>query len=302
MNNYITALLTLMLAIWGSTAPAQSWCPPGAEWTQAYSSVDWGSGYSTEGFVISRYVGDTMVGGYVAQHIQRDLYWREVGSSGYAQDNYGPKYTRQEDGVVFVWNGQDMFDTLLWFGAGPGDHWFLPNGGNAFQFLVSDTSTVIVEGLPLRRLTVSIVQVDPPQVLATDTLYERIGLVQGDCFDPVVIAADGISTGFLCYGDETISFVKPGVQECGFTVNVEVTALGQDALIWPNPGSTEIHISGKWTGSSEVRVLDGTGRVVLSASSPGGPLHLHSDKLAPGLYLVEVKSGQARRTVQWVKQ
>ncbi len=296
----ITALAAFLLFAPG--ASAQSWCPPGAEWTQWYNTVDWGTGYSTEGFVISRYMGDTLIGGFMAQHIDRDLYWRELGASEYEPGTYAPKYTRHEDGVVYHWNGQDMLDTLLWLGAGPGDHWFLPGGGNGYQFLVSDTATVIMEGIPLRRLAVSIIQLDGPYTLATDTLYERIGLVNGDTFDPLIVAVDGISSGFLCYGDETISFTNPGVEECGFTVNVAETAMDPSVRLWPNPGSSALHIETGVKRRTDVRMLDATGRVVLSASSPGGVLDLYSGGLAPGTYLIEVHTAEDLQELKWIKQ
>lgn len=296
-------LLPTLLAICTiHLAQAQSWCPSEAEWTQSYYTVDWSNGYTTEGYIVSRYVGDTLIDGFEAQHIQRDLYWREAGASEYELGSYTPKYTRYEDGVVFHWNGQNMLDTLLWFSAVPGDDWFLPGGGNAYQFVVSDTATVPVEGMPLRRLAVSIVQTEDQYVLATDTLYERIGLVQGDAFDPLMVAVDGVSTGFLCYRDALFSYAKPGVEECGFTVKIKEAAAAGELRLWPSPGRDMLHIEAGWHGRADVRVLDGMGRIVLSGTIVNGGLTLSSTGLVPGVYVVEVYSLESRRTLKWVKQ
>ncbi len=299
MNGKKVAILFGAFALNSLAVQAQSWCPPGAEWTQAYNTVDWGSGMATEGFLLNRYVGDTVIGGHSAQHIQRMLYWRATGTTAYNLDNYAPKFTRVEDDVVYSWNGQDMFDTLLWFGAGVGDHWFLPDGGGAYRMTVGATSTALVGGLPLRKLAVSI-ETDS-YIVSTDTLYERIGLLQGDAFDPVMAAVDGVSTGFLCYSDDALFFVKPGVQECGFTVNVDEAVAGQGPQVWPNPGSGDLFIR---TGTSlaEVLLRDGAGGAVLSASGTGGQLVLGTGPLAPGIYVVEVISPAGQQRVKWVKQ
>lgn len=293
---------TLMAICAIHLAQAQSWCPSEAAWTQSYNTVDWATGYTTEGYITSRYVGDTLIDGHTAQHIQRDLYWREPGASEYTPGTYPPQYTRYENGVVFHWNGQNMLDTLLWFSAVPGDHWFLPGGGNAYQFLVTDTARVPVDGMPLRRLAVSIMQLADQSVLATDTLYERIGLVEGDTFDPLMVAVDGVSTGFLCYRDAMLSYSKPGVEECGFTVSIKKPALATGLRLWPNPGSHVLHIETGCAGRTDVRVLDGMGRPVLVASSPNGPFILDCGSLARGLYLIEVNSAAGRRTERWTKQ
>ncbi len=302
MNSFRTPISILLLGMLIGTAQAQSWCPSEAEWTQSYYTVDWSNGYTTEGYIVSRYVGDTLIDGFVAQHIQRDLYWREAGASEYELGSYTPKYMRYEDGVVFHWNGQNMLDTLLWFSAVPGDHWFLPGGGNAYQFVVSDTAMVSVEGIPLRRLAVSIVQIADQYVLATDTLYERIGLVQGDTFDPLMVAVDGVSTGFLCYRDALISFTKPGVAECGFTAGIKEPALPEVIRLWPNPGKNILHVETEMNGRIDVRIMDGIGHVAWAGSGNSGTLALSSGDLAPGVYCVEVHSAAGRRTLKWIKQ
>lgn len=237
----------------------------------------------------------------VAQRIVRDLYSREPGSSEYILDPWGVQYTSHEDGVVFRWSGA-QFDTLLWFGAGPGDHWRVPDGGGGYRFLVNDTATVTVDGVPLRRSAISMIQLGDQTVIALDTLYERIGFIHLDSFVPLGVLADGISIRFLCYGDQDLSFTKPGVMDCGFTVNVEEAALANELRIWPNPGSDVLHIETGRAGWADVRVLDGVGQAVFMASSPNGSFVLDGSSLAPGIYLVEMNSIAGRRTEKWMKR
>lgn len=72
--------------------------------------------------------------------------------------------------------------------------------------------------------------------------------------------------------------------------------------VFPNPGTDVLHIEAGAKGRTGVRVLDGTGRQVLAASGSTGTLELNSGSLAPGVYVVEVRTAQGRRTVKWTKR
>jgi len=49
-------------------------------------------------------------------------------------------------------------------------------------------------------------------------------------------------------------------------------------------------------------VLDGLGRAVMAASSKEDTMELDCGTLAPGVYLVEVRTDKGRRTVKWTKR
>lgn len=89
-----------------------------------------------------------------------------------------------------------------------------------------------------------------------------------------------------------------------YPANVGVQEHQQDLSIKlsPNPGSDVLHIETDAIGKIDVRVLDATGRAVLSASGTTGSLELSSVRLLSGVYLVEVNTAEGRRTVKWTKQ
>lgn len=75
-----------------------------------------------------------------------------------------------------------------------------------------------------------------------------------------------------------------------------------EVRVWPNPGNDLLHIEAGVMGRAEVRVMDGSGRVLLERSNSSGTFQLNSTSLVRGIYLVEVSSDKGRRTVKWAKQ
>jgi hypothetical protein len=72
--------------------------------------------------------------------------------------------------------------------------------------------------------------------------------------------------------------------------------------VWPNPGIDMLHIEIDVTDKLDLRVLDATGRAILTGTSPDGTLEFSTLGLAPAIYLVEVNTSAGRRTVKWMKQ
>lgn len=89
----------------------------------------------------------------------------------------------------------------------------------------------------------------------------------------------------------------------GLTTEVLEQEAGLPGLrVFPNPGSEMLHVESGMSGSIRVRVLDGLGRAVMAASSKEDTMELDCGTLAPGVYLVEVRTDKGRRTVKWTKR
>ncbi len=89
----------------------------------------------------------------------------------------------------------------------------------------------------------------------------------------------------------------------GLTTGVQEREAGLPGLrVFPNPGAETLHVETGTPGSMQVRVLDGTGRAVMAANSKEGTMQLDCGTLAPGVYLVEVRTDKGRRTVKWTKR
>jgi hypothetical protein len=113
------------------------------------------------GFNRLSYTHDTIIGDFNAQVI--DLY----SAIQYPQPPPGPTFggppytsytavaliTRSDSEVVFALSGS-VWDTLYWFGAEPGEHWFPAhiNDPTCAPVTVEDTGTTVVDGVPLRTI------------------------------------------------------------------------------------------------------------------------------------------------------
>lgn len=295
------SLVSILLSGLCHLTQAQTWCPSGAEWTLSYNSVDWSTGETANGILLAQYVGDTVIGGQAAKKITQQLTYQIEGNDEYLTDALASVFTRYADDVVYMWNtGSAQFDTLLWFGAAPGEEWPVVGLPPEYRFTVLNTSTADIAGIPLRRSVVQLYNLDTP--LFIDTLYERIGFTWINTFQPGGELADGLMLHFLCYHDADIAYPDPGPLDCGFTMNVSEPAAATIAWLYPNPGSNVLHIETGTSSQTDVHVFDGMGREVLMATDPAGTLEISTAGLVPGIYLVEVTTKAGRRTVKWIKE
>lgn len=285
----------------GLSAQAQPWCPLGAEWTFSYFSVDWGgTGETIEGSTHIQYIGDTLIAGQLSQYLQSQLHYQVNGEGDWISSGFGHLISYNTDDVVYLWNETATeFDTLLCFGLPPGGHWSAVGLPPEWQFTVLDTATVTIDGIPLRR---SMVQLAGNFELPVDTLYERIGFAGLNTFGPASNVADGTFISLLCYHDTEIAYPDPEPVDCGFTVDVTEHALDRGVKLYPNPGHDLLTIDTGEKKPAEVRVLDGTGRLVLQASAPSGQLEVNSAHLSPGVYVVEVQGDHWLHKMTWIKQ
>lgn len=289
-------------------ATAQQWCPPGAEWSFAYSSVNWSTGETQGGVLLARYTGDSLVGGYTAQRIEQNLYYQMNGQGDFINESWGHLHTRQDEGVVYLWTpGQEQYDTLMWFGASPGDQW--PVAGMVdHHFMVLDTATVIMEGIPLRRLVVQNYGVGLP--LDVDTLHERIGFDQfyiHPTFTQTMMW-DGPIGGLFCYRDNVFSYLNANFnvseQNCGFTMSIPQAAIPKGLSIYPNPGSNRLWIESIFDMRvpQTVRIRDARGAEVGVWRMSGNVMQFDTDQWPSGLYLVEAMDDRHHFTARWLKQ
>lgn len=272
-------------------ASAQSWCPPGAEWTYSFANQQ------AMGITRAWYAGDTLLGGYTAQRIDQTIVAYQ-GNPPFGQpftQQLQAQHTRMEDGVVHLWNsGANSYDTLIWFDAVPGDRWQLPHADWAY-FDVLDTGTTVVEGIPLRYLVVE----EPIVMGVIDTVRERIGF---DYFyiDPLESMLIDWTTGQLhCYRDEAITEFhgRYWPMPCDFTVGMtERIPIASGPS--PNPGTDHFTLQLP-SGLHSIEVFDATGRRVIGETIAGSNTRITTTELSPGLYSVRVDGNPPLR---WVKQ
>jgi hypothetical protein len=287
-----------LVVLFTLTCQGQNWCAPGATWS--FDVYNDGGMFDppVEGVLHARYAGDTLLSGSNAQRIDEWMHIRPVGSSAYSTLELTPLFTRVENDVVLLRrSGSDVFDTLAWFGAVPGEGWTIPEVTNG-RFVVMDTAHVDVDGISLRR---SIVQsyVNGFPVLS-DTLYERVGfiyfhLVPSNSF---LISPDGLANGLRCYQDDQISVNLVPEGDCDMTLGEEDTAMRNRPWLFPNPGTDHFTLSLP-EGSHTITVHDGTGRVLKHLRTTDLLATIITDGLAAGSYLVRVDGSPV--PLRWVK-
>ncbi len=270
---------------------AQSWCPTGATWTFEYYDQMFGTGVHR-----INYTGDTLIEGHQAQKL---THWVHCGG-GWGQPEFqtyhwSDLYTYEEEGVVYLQGGGSLaFDTVMWFSAVPGDHWSPPES-DYWTFVVLDTSTYILDGMPLRQL---VVQVEPEGLSPIDTLRERLGFQATYISPSESMVFDGNYGGLRCYEDDAISFVRPWVSDCGYTMSIGQVEKATSTALFPNPGSDYL-ILALPQGQHLVTLRDATGRIVLRQKSSGEQTLIDTATLPQGTYVVCVDEGALR--VSWVK-
>lgn len=293
----------LLVGMVATATKAQEWCPPGAEWSHGYYSVNWSTGETHTGVLLSRYAGDTVMGGETVHRIKRDLHYQVTGDAGYVHQPWSDAYTRSEGPVVYAWMGGG-FDTLLWSSAVPGDRWSVPGYGEPeYFYLVTDTATVLFEGIPLRRTAVSMIY-EPygPAPVAYDTLYERTGSTEFSVFDPPHPGADGIHLFFRCYRDDDLSIAGPVAQDCGFTVAVDNIMRPLGLSVYPNPGTGHVRFAGANTPLM-IKLHDLSGRILLQQLVPDPTQGLDLSQLPPGVYVMRLQHATGQAVfAKWVKE
>lgn len=277
-------------------ACAQSWCPPGATWTYGLDA------FGSYGYEQYTYAGDTSLGGLPGQRI--DLL---VGMSSFFNEqqdfNHYPAslITGLHGDVVSQWSDvYQGWDTLFWLGAVPGDVFSRPFASTddcdpLDHFMISDTTSVSIDGLLLRKWTVARLWA------GTDygALYftERIGWEWSMVPYPVCMAVDG-PAGLRCYSDEDIdaSFFSFG---CTTLVGMDETRKEDSLELFPNPGSDQFTLSLP-PGPHTITLFDATGRVVLEQRTAEERPVVGTALLPSGVYVVRVDDDV--RPLRWVKQ
>jgi hypothetical protein len=278
---------------------AQSWCPPGATWVHSYADQAFGGAQGVTRIV---YEGDTLVGALTAQKLRETTVTAPWGSSDYVSyTNATPIITRYSDGIVFVWDWGNAYDTLMWFSASPGQFWSGPGmGDDPFARLtVLDTSTVVIDGVALRQLLIerSFWEWAPP-----DTLRERMGFSFNYLNGWSWFITDQPWAGLRCYSDDEITFTSANVTDCGFTLRVNEFSAGSVLDIFPNPGT--IHFSLTLPpGPHTITLFDATGRMVLEQRTSEERPVIGTEHLPAGLYRITVRDEQGSvMGATWVKQ
>ncbi len=303
MNIKNIAALIGSFALASLAVQAQSWCPPGARWVYGNAV---GAGTTIT------YAGDTIVDGYAGQRFTRfevmQLPWNPDSIISF----YGAELvTRTAPEMVLFWLAEhQVWDTLHWFGALPGDRWspgweYYPPDANCSDSYVQvvDTGSTVIDGATLRTLNL---EKHLPGVQETwaCTVMERVGNIEGFFLlaPPIwCIPTDGAQF-FSCYADDEIRY-PPTTFPCGSTT--AVVELGSNKVngweVIPMPFTDSFTLHGPATvRQGEVSLLDFTGREVQRFPYKGTGTVVDANALPAGPYILRLADEHRRSVYQRV--
>ena len=97
---------------------------------------------------------------------------------------------------------------------------------------------------------------------------------------------------FLAYLDSTAHFFRDEILCQGITSGISNNEMKQ-ILVFPNPAKDMISISGQWTSSLVIRLIDPIGRrQQITCMKEGENLTVDTSQLSPGLYILKVTDGE----------
>lgn len=284
-------------------APAQQWCPPGAEWRYPYISQL----PPQQGTLRYTYEGDSLYQGEVCQHFESRVFFPD-------QTQLGPwhSFTTTAPGVILFWNTLvSQFDTLVNFEAVPGTGWSFIGFQNQEYFItVQDTGVSTIDGIPLRYLVITS---EPSWFgLPTDTIYERVGALALHNFSPIesYFMESATLNGLGCYRDNELQYTRPFPTWLETPCDIALSSMDKPAMasttlsVFPNPGEDRLSIA-PFEGGDRYRLLvyDAVGRFIGEWLMDVIGTDLVTAAWAPGVYVLElIDERSRRRSVTWIKQ
>ncbi len=285
-----TTVLALPIFV-SSLLNAQSWCPPGAEWSNTFSN-----GWTFEGFARFTFSGDTIIGSLPSQKIQ--LHAEGLNFGDPTAWDLGPYFTTVDGDLVSIWTAAG-FDTLYHFGAVPGDHWnrTLADGSDSMAPLtIADTGNMVIDGVQLHFLVAT----------DGDTIVERLGSLHHVLLPWVPVTLDAADGALRCYNDFEIDHVDPNWSYgCASLLGIEPENPLLELVPAPNPGTDQFTIElPSRDQQATVILLDVSGREVWREVLRSEANTVHTSSLSLGLYDYRIcaKDGGLLAHGRWMKE
>ncbi len=278
-------------------AYAQSWFPAGATWYHGYGL------FNIVGYERMVVGADTTIEGQPCKRLDRWLSIYDYITAQYSSGPDEPLFAFEQNGIVWIKDQSPApFDTLYDMHAGMGARWQLPLRGfpvcdSTSWMQVTDTGTVVINSVPLHRLSVEIHLIlgGAPSPVITDTVLERIGttwtyLRSFSICDPQI---DVPSAGRIrCYHDAQIDYSTDIAAACDFILSLPVQPDHTCRVgVFPNPAANRLHIVCPTDRISYYEVLDPQGHTLVRRSQISGQ-DVDVSALAPGCYMLRLYDAQ----------
>jgi len=170
---------------------------------------------------------------------------------------------------------------------------------------VIDTSTVVIDGIPLRRLSlVTLNQDSTVSGIGGGVITERIGYEAGNWNLGFDCGTDGPIDLFRCYSDVDITYVDPNWHwDCASLEGVREHDQVTGSWIFPNPGTDQFTVQLP-TGKYTIELFNATGLSVLREQLIGDRANVNTIALVPGLFTYRLSTSDGALLAQgrWVKE
>jgi hypothetical protein len=294
---YCILALFMMFSL---TSHAQSFAPEGAEWV-----------YNTSrGIFHAKASRDTTINGTVARVIAYtphiDSLWT---SYGYWMQDIADEYVYDNGDTVFVYEKKhSRFTPLYIFNVADGDTVTLPamqpvtgmfynSSDTMYRFVVDSVRTLPYGTRSLKTVYTRTLAESGMQDLRYEVYAEKLGNlnsgIRPTCHSCNFILSDNdVAPGEIrCYTDATMSinFVNGDCYK-GIRVSVPATPALQQALLYPNPATSEVHIKlGRQLNVATIQLLDMHGAIISSqVISNGSETSFDVQSLTQGIYLIRI--------------
>ena len=295
---FVTPLLLLAMCTQG-----QLWCPDGAVW-----KCNFISGGPYEGCETRMYVGDTLIEGFVSQHIIAERISNNFTPNG-IDTVYHHTYTRIQDSIVYelfdAFMPSQYWDTLYWFGAQEGDHWRRPgptNGCFVGKMEMLGSYDQLFGSASLRVYVIIQWNNDDATEYFQFQMIERLGTpfaLHPDC------AFTEVGGPFTRYTDNAGVDYQTGIASfCDSYTAIPEPGPALKASVFPNPGDDHLQISFTHSASDEtLRVHDVHGRLVAQQAVQRSSFTLDTSLWNSGQYILSVVGGAGQYfSTRWSKQ
>lgn len=290
-------VLVLVIGIASGIAQAQTWCPPSAKWWYDYGTISGGTGY-----VLVEYVGDTTINAQQAQKLTAHVVGFDQNNQIPIDGFFPPLYTALIDDVVSLWTANG-FDTLFHYGAVAGSQWEIAEGTNGYRiYTVTDTGTMVVDGLPLRWWSVSL---PPFSNVESDTIVERMGTLNIYLRPSWVLAVtDPEIWSLRCYEDQEIQYTTGIAPSCDHVLGLDAAGVPDPSpSFYPNPTEDHLHVRIPSPSQGNLALLDITGQLLVGLQTTSADAVLSLAGMSSGVYLLRYNTvGMPPWTGRVVKQ
>lgn len=237
---YTLIVITFYSMHWAS---AQGFGEANAKWNFSYAD------FSSSGIVQWTTAGDTVISENICKIFSKTYEITDFPADSLITGSYPDDILYEDSGVVYWHNPElEVFDTLFWFGAVPGQSWSIAAPsihGFDVTYVVTDTATLNINGLDRKMLSV---QYSSGVADGDDILIEGIGPTVGYMtpWDQISASVDGEHEGnsFLCFYDDNIGEYKTSEEvQCDFTLADDDFWVNEQISIYPNPATQILYIN-----------------------------------------------------------